>query len=347
MSGRRKDGYCVAVVGATGVIGREMIEILGQRSFPVARLLPLASAGKPGRTIDFNGGKVDVGALSEQDFAGIDLALFSAGSERSERFAPAAAAAGAIVIDNSSCFRRQQDVPLVVSEVNPHVLARRPPRGIIANPNCSTMQMMVAVKPLHDEARIRRIVVSTYQSVSGAGSAAIDELAAGCGRMLSGQEAENNVFPERIAFNVIPHIDSFEDNGFTREEMKMVWETQRILEDDSIAVAATAVRVPVFYGHAEAIYIETEQRLAVETARSLLASAPGVKVVDQPVAGGYPTPLGNAAGADEVFVGRIRADLNAQNGLHLWVVADNVRKGGALNAVQLAEIAVSHKLWRN
>ena len=346
MSADRKKGYCVAVAGATGAIGREMIAILGQRNFPVARLLPLASAAKPGRTLEFAGDKIDVLPLAECDFAQVDLALFSAGSERSQRFAPVAAAAGAIVIDNSSCFRRDPDVPLVVSEVNPQALASRPPRGIIANPNCSTMQMMVALKPLHEAAGIRRIVVSTYQAVSGAGSLGVDELAAGSGRMLNGQEAENNVFPDRIAFNVIPHIDTFQDNGFTREEMKMVWETRRILEDDSIAVAATAVRVPVFYGHSEAVYIETERHLAAAAARSLLEKAAGVKVIDQPVAGGYPTPLANAAGADEVFVGRIRADLDAANGLHLWVVSDNVRKGGALNAVQLAEIALKHNLWR-
>ena len=347
MKGGPEKGYRVAVAGATGAIGKEMIEILGQRNFPVASLHPLASGDKPGRMIEFAGRKVDVGSLADCDFAQVDLALFSAGSERSQHFAPVAAAAGAIVIDNSSCFRREQDVPLVVSEVNPQVLDSRPSRGIIANPNCSTMQMMVALKPLHDAARIRRIVVSTYQSVSGAGNAAIRELAAGSGRMLNGEETTNNVFPDQIAFNVIPHIDSFEDNGFTREEMKMVWETQRILEDDSIAVAATAVRVPVFYGHAEAVYIETEKPLDVSAARSLLEKAPGLKVIDQPVAGGYPTPLSDAAGKDEVFVGRIRADLDAPNGLHLWVVSDNVRKGGALNAVQLAEIAIARNLWRD
>ena len=346
MSKSGKNGYCVAVAGATGAIGSEMISILEQRNFPVARLLPLASANRPGRTIEFADGNIDVGALDQCDFADVDLALFSAGGERSKQFAPVAAAAGAIVIDNSSCFRRDADVPLVVAEVNPHTLAKRPPRGIIANPNCSTMQMVVALKPLHDAVRIKRIVVSTYQAVSGAGNKAIDELAASCGKMLNGQEAESNVFPDKIAFNVIPHIDTFQDNGFTREEMKMVWETRRILEDESIAISATAVRVPVFYGHSEAVYIETEKPLDAPAARRLLESAAGVKVIDQPIAGGYPTPLSHAAGGDDVLVGRIRTDPDVPGGLHLWVVSDNVRKGGALNAVQLAELALGHKLWR-
>ncbi len=339
------NGYCVAVAGATGAVGKEMVAILQERSFPVRKLLPLASARQGGRTVGFNGSDIDVQPLSEQDFADVDLALFSAGGSVSAEHAPRAAAAGAIVIDNSSCFRREADVPLVVSEVNPQTLDQRPPRGIIANPNCSTMQLLVALKPLHDAASLRRILVSTYQAVAGAGTSGIQELARMSGKMLNGEEADHSVFADRIAFNVIPHIDSFEDNGFTREEMKIVWETHKILADDSIAVSATAVRVPVFYGHAEAVYVETREPLGADRARSLLEKAPGVSVIDRPVPGGYPTPLTHAAGKDDVFVGRIRNDLDVPNGVHLWVVSDNVRKGAALNAVQLAELAAGHGMW--
>jgi len=331
--------FNVAVVGATGAVGEAMLEILAERNFPVGELHALASERSAGKTVAFGNRKVEVKDLAEFDPAGVDIALFSAGGSVSRAYAPKFAAAGAVVIDNSSAFRYDDDVPLVVAEVNPEALADRP-RGIIANPNCSTMQLVVALAPIHRAVGIARINVATYQSVSGAGRSAMEELGRQTAALLNFQPHEPVKLPVQIAFNLIPHIDEFLDNGFTREEMKMVWETRKILGDDSILVNPTAVRVPVFYGHSEAVHLETREKLSVERARELLASAPGVEVVDEPVDGGYPTPVTHAAGSDPVYVGRIREDLSHPRGLNLWVVSDNIRKGAALNAVQLAELVV-------
>ncbi len=331
--------FNVAVVGATGAVGEAMLEILAERNFPVGELHALASERSAGKTVAFGNRKVEVKDLAEFDPAGVDIALFSAGASVSRAYAPKFAAAGAVVIDNSSAFRYDDDVPLVVAEVNPEALADRP-RGIIANPNCSTMQLVVALAPIHRAVGIARINVATYQSVSGAGRSAMEELGRQTAALLNFQPHEPVKLPVQIAFNLIPHIDEFLDNGFTREEMKMVWETRKILGDDSILVNPTAVRVPVFYGHSEAVHLETREKLSVERARELLASAPGVEVVDEPVDGGYPTPVTHAAGSDPVYVGRIREDLSHPRGLNLWVVSDNIRKGAALNAVQLAELVV-------
>ena len=332
--------FRVAVVGATGAVGETLLSILEERRFPTSELVPLASARSAGQTLSHGGRKVTVRDLDSFDFSGIDIAFFSAGGSVSAEHAPRAAAAGAVVIDNTSHFRNDPDVPLVVSEVNPHAIAGHKARGIIANPNCSTMQMMVALAPIHRAAGITRINVASYQSVSGAGRSAMEELGKQTARLLNFQEANPERFPVQIAFNVIPHIDSFMDNGFTREEMKMVWETHKILEDPGIQVTPTCVRVPVFYGHALACHIETRDTLSAQQARALLSKAEGVVVVDDPVPGGYPTPVGHAAGKDPVFVGRIRDDLFLERGLNLWIVADNIRKGAALNAVQVAELLV-------
>ncbi len=328
--------YKVAVVGATGAVGETMLSILAERQFPIRELVALASARSAGAMVAFGDDEVMVRDLADFDPAGVDIALFSAGGAISKEYAPKFAAAGAVVIDNSSAFRQDDDVPLVVSEVNPEA-ARQRPRGIIANPNCSTMQMLVALAPIHREAGIERINVATYQSVSGAGRSALEELGRQAASLLSFQGAEPERFPVQIAFNLIPHIDEFMDNGFTREEMKLVWETRKILGDDSIQVNPTAVRVPVFYGHAEAVHVETRDKISAERARELLEAAPGVEVVDERAGGGYPTPVTHASGNDAVFVGRIREDLSHPRGLDLWVVADNIRKGAALNAVQVAE----------
>ncbi len=330
----------VAVAGATGAVGETLLSILEERRFPVSELIPLASARSAGETLRYGGRPITVRDLDGFDFTGVDIAFFSAGGSVSAEHAPRAAAAGAVVIDNTSHFRNEPDVPLVVSEVNPHAIAGHKARGIIANPNCSTMQMLVALAPIHRAVGIRRINVASYQSVSGAGRSAMEELGKQTARMLNFQDAKPERFPVQIAFNLIPHIDSFMDNGFTREEMKMVWETQKILEDDTIQVNPTCVRVPVFYGHALACHIETRDTLSAQAARELLSKAEGVVVVDEPVAGGYPTPVSHAAGKDPVFVGRIRDDLFLDRGLNLWVVADNIRKGAALNAVQVAELLV-------
>jgi aspartate-semialdehyde dehydrogenase len=332
--------YKVAVVGATGAVGETMLAILAERRFPVGELVALGSERSAGSVVAFGEDDVVVRDLAGFDPAGVDIALFSAGSAVAKEFAPKFAAAGAVVIDNSSAFRQDEDVPLVVSEVNPEAIARRP-RGIVANPNCSTMQMVVALAPIHRKVGIERINVATYQSVSGAGRPALDELGRQTAALLSFRGAEPGHFPVQIAFNLIPHIDEFMDNGFTREEMKLVWETRRILGDASIQVNPTAVRVPVFYGHAEAVHIETREKITAAEARALLERAPGVEVVDERAAGGYPTPVTHASGKDAVFVGRIREDLSHPRGLDLWVVADNIRKGAALNAVQLAELVVS------
>jgi aspartate-semialdehyde dehydrogenase len=340
----KKSSYKVAMVGATGAVGETLLAILAERDFPISELVPLASERSAGERITFGGKSIVVKNLADYDFDGVDIAFFSAGGSVSRVHAPRAAAAGAVVIDNTSEFRYQDDIPLVVSEVNPHAIAQYTTRGIIANPNCSTMQMLVALAPIHRSVGIERINVATYQSVSGAGRSGMEELGKQTAALLAFQEVETSKFPKQIAFNVIPQIDDFQDNGYTKEEMKMVWETRKILEDESIQVNPTAVRVPVFYGHAEAVHIETRDKITAEQARALLEQAAGVVVQDERKPGGYPTPVGDAAGQDPVFVGRIREDISHEHGLNLWVVADNVRKGAALNAVQVAEILIEDYL---
>ncbi len=329
--------YNVAVVGATGAVGEVILSILAERDFPIDEIVALASSRSAGKEVDFGRRKLSVQDLDEFDFANTDIALFSAGGSISAEHAPRAAAAGCVVIDNTSHFRREPDIPLVVPEVNPQDVAGYRERGIIANPNCSTVQMVVALKPLDDAATIERINVATYQAVSGTGKEAIDELAQQTASLLNGRPAEASVYPKQIAFNCLPHIDTFQDNGYTREEMKMVWETHRILGREDIGVNPTTVRVPVFYGHSEAVHIETREPLGAAAARQLLSVAPGVKVLDEQVDGGYPTAVTEGAGQDPVFVGRIREDISHPRGLNLWVVSDNVRKGAALNSVQIAE----------
>ena len=331
--------YRVAVVGVTGAVGQQMVACLEERNFPVARLVPLASERSLGKTVTFLGKEIPVEVLNEDSFDGVEIALFSAGGGISKEYGPIAARAGAVVVDNSSAWRMDPEVPLVVPEVNPHDIGLYTKTGIIANPNCSTIQMVVALKPLHDAARIKRVVVSTYQAVSGTGQKAVDELAEQVRALLSCQATKNKVYPHRIAFNCLPHIDVFLENGYTKEEMKMVNETQKIMGDDSIQVTATTVRVPVFYSHSEAVNIETERKLTPEEARQILAKAPGVKVVDNPAKNEYPMPL-DAAGQDLTLVGRIREDFSIANGLNFWVVADNLRKGAATNAVQIAELLI-------
>ena len=334
----------VAVVGATGAVGEAMMEILEQRQFPVGKLYPLASERSAGKTLRFKGKSVVVQDLATFDFSQVQVGLFSAGGSISAEYAPKAAAAGCVVVDNTSHFRRDHDIPLVVPEVNPHAIAGYTQRGIIANPNCSTIQMLVALKPIRDAVGLERINVATYQAVSGTGKEAIEELAQQTAKLLNAQTIKTEVYPKQIAFNALPHIDTFQENGYTREEMKMVWETQKIFEDDSIAVNPTCVRIPVFFGHSEAVHIETRDKITAEEARALLASAPGVEVLDERVDGGYPTPVTEAAGRDPVYVGRIREDISHPRGLDLWVVSDNVRKGAALNSVQIAEILVAEYL---
>lgn len=331
---KKKSSYVVAVAGATGAVGREMVAILEERKFPVAELVPLASERSAGERIDFNGKKWTVKRLTKESFSGIDIALFSAGASRSLEFAPAAVEAGTVVIDNSSAYRMDSEVPLVVPEVNSHALARH--KGIIANPNCSTIGMIVALKPIHDAATIKRVVVTTFQSVSGTGKKAVDELAQQTTALFTFKEIEKNVYPHQIAFNCLPHIDVFLDNGYTKEEMKMVNETKKMMEDDSIRVTATAVRVPVFRCHSESLNIETEKKLSADETRALLAAAPGVLVYDDPGKNLYPLAI-DVAGKDETYVGRIREDESIENGINLWLVSDNLRKGAALNAVQIAE----------
>ncbi|MDZ7781839.1 MAG: aspartate-semialdehyde dehydrogenase [Halioglobus sp.] len=333
--------YDVAVVGATGAVGETMMSILEERQFPVGNLYPLASSRSAGKKVTFRGKQLTIGDLAEFDFSRARIGLFSAGGSVSAEFAPRAAEAGCVVVDNTSYFRREPDIPLVVPEVNLEALAGYTTRNIIANPNCSTIQMMVALKPIYDAVGIERINVATYQAVSGTGKEAIEELAGQTARLLNGQSIECQVYPKQIAFNVLPHIDEFMDNGYTREEMKMVWETRKIFADESIAVNPTCARVPVFYGHSEAIHIETVDKLSAEAARELLESAPGITVIDEHRDGGYPTAVSESAGKDPVFVGRIREDISHPHGLDLWVVSDNVRKGAALNSVQIAESLVS------
>ncbi|HSH43732.1 MAG TPA: aspartate-semialdehyde dehydrogenase [Arenicellales bacterium] len=329
--------YDVAVVGVTGAVGETMLQVLAQRNFPVGQLHALASERSVGKTVMLGNRPVKVADLAEFDFSQTQIALFSAGGSVSAEHAPRAAEAGCVVIDNTSQFRYDEDIPLVVPEVNPHAIAAYTNRGIIANPNCSTIQMMVALKPIYDAAGIERINVCTYQAVSGSGKSAIEELADQTARLLNGKEIEPHVYPKQIAFNVLPHIDVFMENGYTKEEMKMVWETQKILEDPQIRVNPTTARVPVFYGHSEAIHIETRDPLGADEARRILSTAPGVTVLDERRDGGYPTAVTEGAHHDAVFVGRIRDDISCERGLDLWVVADNVRKGAALNSVQIAE----------
>jgi len=333
----------VAVVGATGAVGEAMVEILAERNFPVKELHLLASERSEGNVVRFGGRSIRVKRLDQFDFSGVDIGLFSAGAAISADFAPKAAAAGCVVIDNTSQFRYDDDIPLIVPEVNPHAIGKRHARGIIANPNCSTIQMVVALKPIFDAVGIERINVATYQSVSGAGTKGIRELAGQTADLLNAKPIEPKAFSRQIAFNVIPHIDVFQENGYTKEEMKMVWETRKILEAPNMLVNPTCVRVPVFYGHSEAVHIETREKLSAADARELLSKAPGVQVLDEHKNGGYPTAVVDAAGKDAVWVGRIREDISHPRGLDLWIVSDNVRKGAALNSVQIAELLLKEQ----
>lgn len=333
--------YDIAVVGATGLVGETMLQILPQREFPVGELHALASSRSVGKSLRSGDRQIRVRDLAEFDFSGVDIALFSAGGSVSAEHAPRAGAVGCIVIDNTSHFRNEPDIPLVVPEINPEALAGYPPRNIIANPNCSTIQMVMALKPIYDAVGIDRINVATYQAVSGAGRRLVEDLAGEAARLLNGrppEAAEDGTKP--IAFNAIPQIANFQQNGYTLEEMKMVWETRKILGDESIVVNPTAVRIPVFYGHSEAVHLETREKISAAQVRQLLEQAPGVTVVDEARVGGYPTALTDAAQHDDVFVGRIREDISHDRGISMWVVADNVRKGAALNSVQIAEILV-------
>lgn len=334
----------IAIVGATGAVGEIMLEILEENDFPCDKVYLLASERSAGKRLLFRNTNLLVENVNEFDFSKVQIALFSAGSDVSKTFAPKAASQGAIVIDNTSQFRYDPQIPLVIPEVNAHKIADYKNKGIIANPNCSTVQMLVALKPIYDAAGITRVNISTYQSVSGTGKAGMKELAGQTAALLNGQAIKPNQYPTQIAFNVIPHIDDFQENGYTREEMKLVWETQKILEDKNIQVNPTAVRVPVFYGHSEAIHIETKTKITAPQVRELLKKAPGVKVKDDPKSLNYPTPVINAVGNDFVWVGRIREDLSCGNGLNLWVVSDNTRKGAAFNAIQIADILVKNYL---
>jgi aspartate-semialdehyde dehydrogenase len=333
--------YKVAVAGATGAVGQEMVRVLEQRNFPVESLKPLASERSIGKTVEYKGKEIPVEVLGQDSFDGLDLAIFSAGAAPSKEFAPIAAKAGCVVVDNSSAWRMDPDIPLVVPEVNPHALKNHD--NIIANPNCSTIQMVVALKPIYDAVGIKRIVVSTYQAVSGTGAKAIEELSGQTRSLMNMQEPEVKVYPHQIAFNCLPHIDVFLENDYTKEEMKMVNETRKIMEDDSIMVSATTVRVPVFYGHSEAVWVETKTKISAQDVRALLVNAPGIKVLDNPGENIYPLAL-HAAGRDETFVGRIREDISCENGIVMWVVSDNIRKGAALNAVQIGESLIQQGL---
>ncbi|OGT81430.1 MAG: aspartate-semialdehyde dehydrogenase [Gammaproteobacteria bacterium RIFCSPLOWO2_02_FULL_61_13] len=336
--------FNVAVVGATGAVGEVMLSILAERGFPYGKVHAVASNRSAGQKVAFAGNNLVVEDLEKFDFSDIQIGLFSPGASISQVHAPRAAAAGCVVIDNTSCFRYDADIPLVVPEVNPDDIAHYRNRGIIANPNCSTIQMVVALKPIHDAVGIERINVCTYQSVSGTGKDAIAELEQQSAASLNGTPVRIEVYPRQIAFNVLPHIDEFMENGYTKEEMKLVWETQKIMGDATIRVNATAVRVPVFYGHSEAVHIETRKKISVEDVRKLLREAPGIVLMDERRDGGYPTALTEAAGSDPVFVGRVREDISHPAGLNLWIVSDNVRKGAALNSVQIAEILVKRYL---
>ena len=334
----------VAVVGATGAVGEIMLEILAERDFPVNELYPLASERSAGTTVMYKNKPVTVGNLAEFDFSKAQIGLFSAGGSISAEYAPKAGDAGCIVIDNTSNFRYEDDIPLVVPEVNSHKIAEYGNRNIIANPNCSTIQMVVALKPIYDAVGIKRVSVSTYQAVSGTGKAGIEELAKQTAELLNGRQVETDVYPKQIAFNALPHIDDFQENGYTKEEMKMNWETRKIFNDNSIHVSATCVRIPVFYGHSESVQIETHKPISEHEVKDLLSQAEGVTVIDERQDGGYPTAVSESAGQDSVFVGRIRQDISFPNGVNLWVVADNVRKGAALNSVQIAEKLINSYL---
>ncbi|MEE9411527.1 MAG: aspartate-semialdehyde dehydrogenase [Methylococcales bacterium] len=334
--------YNVAVVGATGVVGETMLALLEQRDFPVNQIYPLASSRSAGKRIQFNGKSVLVEDLAEFDFTQVQIGLFSAGADISEVYAPIAGAAGCVVIDNTSQFRYDDDIPLVVPEVNPNAIEEYTKHNIIANPNCSTIQMVLALKPVYDAVGIERINVCTYQAVSGSGKEGVEELVIQTSQLLNGKPIETNVYPKQIAFNVLPQIDVFMDNGYTKEEMKMVWETRKILSDDSIMVNPTTVRVPVFYGHSEAVHVETRKKISISALRELLAQSPGLELVDEQKDGSYPTAVTESADNDQVFVGRIREDISHPRGINMWVVADNVRKGAALNSIQIAEMLVKN-----
>ncbi|MBW5802435.1 aspartate-semialdehyde dehydrogenase [Coxiella endosymbiont of Ornithodoros amblus] len=335
--------YDIAIVGATGVVGEMILQLLDGRQFPVGKIYPLASERSEGKRISFSGKQKKVGDLATFDFSKVHFAFFSAGAERSAEYAPRAAEAGCIVIDNTSHFRYEPDIPLVVPEVNAHALENYRYRNIIANPNCSTIQLVVTLKPIYDAVGIVRVNVATYQSVSGAGRPAIGELAEQTAHLLNGQPINSSVFPLQIAFNAIPHIDVFQENGYTKEEMKMVWETQKIMDDPNLLVNPTAVRVPVFFGHSEAVHIETRDHISPEQVKERLSQAPGIIVIDKENT--YPTAISHAVNADPVFVGRIRRDISHPNGLDLWIVADNIRKGAALNAVQIAEVLINENFY--
>ena len=334
----------VAVVGATGEVGQAMLSILDQRDFPVAGLHVVASSRSAGKTIEFRDEELVVEDLDSFDFSGIDIGLFSPGASVSNIHAPRAAAAGTVVIDNTSRFRYDADIPLVVPEVNPGAVEQYAGRGIIANPNCSTIQMVMALKPVYDAAGIERVNVATYQAVSGKGKKAIEELEQQTVALFNGKPVIPTEHPRQMAFNVLPQIDAFQDNGYTREEMKMVWETRKILGDEALRVNPTCVRVPVFYGHSEAVHIETKEKIPVDEVRTLLNDFPGVVVMDEREDGGYPTAVTEASGHDAVFVGRIREDLSHPRGINFWVVSDNIRKGAALNSIQIAEYLLKHHL---
>ena len=329
--------FDVAVVGATGAVGETMLSILAERKFPVRNVYALASERSAGKRVEFGSKQLVVQDLAKFDFSQVQIGLFSPGASVSKIYAPIAAEAGCVVIDNTSQFRYDDDKPLIVPEVNAHAIAKYKATNIIANPNCSTIQMLVALKPIHDAVGITRINVCTYQAVSGTGKEAIEELGAQTAKLLNGQPIQPSVYPKQIAFNALPHIDTFQENGYTKEEMKMVWETHKIMEDDSIRVNPTCVRIPVFYGHSEAVHLETKAPISADQARQLLGSSAGIEVLDEHKDGGYPTAVTESAGTDAVYVGRIRQDISTENGLNLWVVSDNVRKGAALNSVQIAE----------
>ncbi|MBN2866928.1 MAG: aspartate-semialdehyde dehydrogenase [Thiotrichales bacterium] len=336
--------YDIAVVGATGAVGKTILKVLEERKFPVGNIYLLASSRSAGKKVEFNGGWVKIEDLETFDFSKVQIGLFSPGASISKIYAPKAAAAGCVVVDNTSEFRYDDDIPLVVPEVNPDAVAGYKNRGIIANPNCSTIQMLVALKPIYDAVGISRVNVSTYQAVSGSGNEAIEELAKQTANLLNMKPVEMNVYPKQIAFNCIPQIDVFMDNGYTKEEMKMVWETKKIMGDDTILVNPTAVRVPVFFGHSEAVHVETKQKITAAEAKALFAKTEGIVLIDEHVDGGYPTAVSDAADTDPVYVGRVREDISTENGLNLWVVADNVRKGAATNTVQIAELLIAKYL---
>lgn len=336
--------YDIAIVGATGAVGETLLEVLEQREFPVGKLYLLASERSAGLTRKFKGKSIRIENLADFDFSQVEIGMFSAGGSISAEYAPKAAAAGCVVVDNTSHFRYDDDKPLVVPEVNPEAIAQYKATNIIANPNCSTIQMLVALKPIHDAVGIERVNVCTYQAVSGTGKPAMEELAGQTANLLNAKSIETEVYPKQIAFNALPHIDVFMDNGYTKEEMKMVWETKKIMGDDSIEVNPTAVRIPVFYGHSEACHIETKEKISVKKATELLSNFPGIVVIDEHEDGGYPTAVSDAAGTDPVYVGRIREDISHPRGLNLWVVADNVRKGAATNSVQIAECLIKDYL---